>query len=212
MVLQQPTCILVHGLWMTGLEMALLRRRLRRCGFRTYQFRYRSVRRDLATNAAALAEFARHTPGDTVHFVGHSLGGLVIRQMLADFPGSRLGRVLTLGTPHYGSRVARSLSEKFWGRWLLGRSAPALVSPPRSPDPDYPLGVVAGTLPVGAGRLFAALPEPHDGTVARDEAFLEGAADELSLRVSHTSMVFSAPLARYICRFLTEGRFEPLKS
>lgn len=209
---RQQSCILVHGLLMTGLEMALLRRRIGRCGFRTFQFHYPTLRRDLAANAALLARFADRTPGEEVHFVGHSYGGLVIRRMLADFPQPRLGRVVTLGTPHQGSRVACALAGSFWGRCLLGRSRLALMSPPDLPAPNFPLGVVAGTIPVGAGRLFTSLPAQHDGTVALDEAVVEGAADELMAPVSHTSMLFSAALADQICCFLREGHFKPVES
>lgn len=194
---------------MTGFEMTLIRLRLRRCGFRVYRFPYRSLRRGLAANGEALARFAAKVPGDTVHFVGHSLGGLLIRRMLADHPLPRLGRVVTLGTPHRGSRVACALAASPWGRRMLGLSRDALTPAPDLPVPDYPLGVIAGTVPVGIGRLFTRLPEPHDGTVCLDEARVEGAADYWLGRVSHTSMLFSAPVARQICHFLKEGRFAP---
>lgn len=208
----QSSCILVHGLWMTGLEMSLIRRRLTRCGFRVYRYRYQSLGRDLSDNGDALARFAARVPGETIHFVAHSLGGLVVRRMLADHELPRLGRVVTLGTPHRGSRVARALAASFWGRRLLGRSREALTSQDSLPVPDYPLGVIAGTVPVGAGRLFTTLPEPHDGTVCLDEARIQGAADHWSAPVSHTSMLFSAAVARRICHFLHDGRFNAPES
>lgn len=204
----QESCILVHGLWMTGFEMALIRRRLRRCGYRVYRFPYRSLRRGLAANGDALARFAAKVPGETVHFVGHSLGGLVIRRMLADYPLPRLGRVVTLGTPHRGSRVGFALAASPWGRRILGLSREALISEPDLPLPDYPLGIIIGTVPVGIGRLFTRLPEPHDGTVCLEEARVDGAADQWLGRVSHTSMLFSPAVARQICHFLRRGYFE----
>jgi pimeloyl-ACP methyl ester carboxylesterase len=197
---------------MTGFEMTLIRLRLRRCGFRVYRFPYRSLRRGLEVNGEVLAEFAAKVPGDTVHFVGHSLGGLVIRRMLADHPQPRLGRVVTLGTPHRGSRVACALAASPWGRRILGLSRHALTSEQDLPVPDYPLGVIAGNVPVGIGRLFTRLPEPHDGTVCLDEAGVEGAADYWLGPVSHTSMLFSAPVTQQICRFLREGHFEQSES
>lgn len=208
----QESCILVHGLWMTGFEMTSIRLRLSRCGFRVYRFPYRSLRRGLAANGDALARFAEKVPGGTVHFVGHSLGGLVIRRMLADHPLPRLGRVVTLGTPHRGSRVGCALAASPWGRHVLGLSRHALTSEPELPVPDYPLGVIAGTMPVGIGRLFTRLPEPHDGTVCLDETRVEGAADHWLGPVSHTSMLFSAPVARQICLFLSQGHFEQSES
>src|SRR5439155_5575717 len=76
-----PAVVLVHGLWLSGWCMLLLAWRLRRCGFRTYRFSYRSVRKGLRENAAALRAFSDAIDASTVHFVGHSLGGIVIQAM-----------------------------------------------------------------------------------------------------------------------------------
>lgn len=201
--------VLVHGLLMPALVMALLARRLRRCGFRTALFAYRPRREGVAGGAARLDAFAARQPGSHVHFVAHSLGGLVVRQLFHDFPDQRPGRVVTLGTPHAGSAVARRLAAWRWGRWLLGRSfARGLSGEVPSWSVRRDLGVIAGSRAVGVGRLLAPLPLPNDGTVAVDEARLEEASADRVLPVSHTQLLISARVADEVCCFLRQGRFQ----
>ena len=75
--------VMVHGLRMPGWVMALLALRLRRCGFDTRVFSYPSVRTSLAENALQLSRFVARIAAPRIHFVGHSLGGLLVLQMLA---------------------------------------------------------------------------------------------------------------------------------
>ncbi len=189
--------------------MAFLKRRLRRLGFDARIFSYRSVSRDLRQNAARLQQYLALLPADRVHFVGHSLGGLVIRALF-HFHAPPPGRIVTLGTPHRGCQVAATLSRNPWLRRLLGRGMQALLAreletwpPPRE------LGAIAGDLSVGAGRLVVPhLPIPNDGTVTAAETFLPEAADRITLRVSHLGMLLSPEVARQTAGFLRSGRFD----
>lgn len=201
--------VLVPGLWMPGFSLALVRRRLVRCGYSCTVLTYPSTRRSLAQNAAHLARRVASLTEPTVHFVGHSLGGLLIRQLFHDFPDQRPGRVVTLGTPHGGSAVAaRLVHERPWMGWTLGRSAPALTGSVPPWQAEQPLGVIAGSLSVGLGCWLAPLPHPHDGTVAVEETRHAGASDHIVLPVSHFSMLWSGAALRQTCAFLREGRFE----
>ncbi len=76
------TVVTVHGLWMRAGAMIVLQRRLEASGFDVRRFGYPTITRSLEANAAALADFVETVPGDTVHLVAHSLGGIVIRAML----------------------------------------------------------------------------------------------------------------------------------
>jgi pimeloyl-ACP methyl ester carboxylesterase len=82
--------VVVHGLWMPGPDTWLLRRRLNAEGLNSSLFRYPSVRRGLYENAEALARYVERVPGDTVHLVGHSLGGVLIVAMLQRFGCARV--------------------------------------------------------------------------------------------------------------------------
>jgi pimeloyl-ACP methyl ester carboxylesterase len=205
------TVVFVHGLWMTGHESIFLRRELRReleaeCAV----FSYRSVVDDVTANAAALAEFLRSFDAPRLDLVGHSLGGLVILKCLEDHPLSVPGRVVLLGSPLQGSAVARALSrfpllKAMLGRGIEQEAVPEVVRHWRG---QREVGVIAGSLSIGMGRLFAPLPEPNDGTVTVAETLLQGAADHVVLPVSHTGLVYSGLVAQQAAHFLRDGHFD----
>jgi len=203
--------VLVHGLWMKGPEMFLLRRRLRQAGYRVYQFSYRSVAQDLGEHAKRLNAFLRQVQGETVHFVAHSLGGLVVRRLFHDFPHQRPGRIVTLGSPHTGSYVADRLSRTGLFRRLLGHSLPALSGELFPWRGERELGSIAGTLSIGIGLWLSDLSKPNDGTVAVEETRLEGMNDHVLVQASHMALLFSQRTMRQILAFLQMGEFNHIE-
>ena len=203
------TVVLLSGLWLPGGCLSLLKRRLRACGFEVRIFEYRSVRASLAENAHALQRFLQSLPADTVHFVGYSLGGIVIRALFELYPQQRPGRIVTLAAPHLGSAVAARLTRHGWGRRLLGRSVCDLVTgaPHSWALPARDIGSLAGNIGFGLGMCCVRLPRPHDGSVTVAETQLLGIADHAVLPVAHFSMLLSASAARETCQFLKTGRF-----
>lgn len=201
--------VLVHGLWMPGWDLALLARRLQQAGFQTHIYRYHSVRARPEDNARGLGHYLAGLDAEVLHLVGHSLGGLVIRHLLAQSPQALApGRVVTLGTPHQGSRRAAGLWERNWTRPLLGESFESALSgrlPPWTASRE--LGSVAGSLSLGFSALFGELEAPDDGVVSVAETRLAGARDHVVLHVSHTGLVFSAEVAQQTVRFLRTGAF-----
>ena len=105
---------------------------------------------------------------------------------------------------------ARRLARLGWGRWFLGASEPLWRegSAARWTRPE-PLGVVAGTLPLGLGRLFGALPGPNDGVVRLEETAIEGMRERAVLHVGHSAMLVSARVAAQVASFLEDARFLP---
>ena len=208
---QKDTVVLIHGLWFAGWSMAILKQRLRRQGFDVRIFSYKSVAHDLRQNAAGLQQYVAMLHAAPVHLVGYSLGGLVIRALLHFHPEQPPGRIVTFGTPHLGSQVAVKLSHYAWGHRLLGCGIQALLA--RELDlwrpPAREFGIIAGNLSIGAGRLVVpGQRAPNDGTVAVAETCLPGAADNITLKVSHFGMLFSPQVARQIACFLRSGRFD----
>jgi pimeloyl-ACP methyl ester carboxylesterase len=202
------TVVLIHGLWMSGREMFLLQRRLQARGYHVYQFYYRTVGRDLKGNAERLDHYlSKYVKGDTVHLVAHSLGGLVVRRMLHDFPDQRPGRVVTLGSPHQGCYVAQRASRSGVLRRLLGMSLPALLGEVPPWDGVRELGSLAGSLSLGLGWFFRGVPTPNDGTVAVVETQLEGMSDHLLLRAGHFGLLYSRYAAFQVDHFLQHGKF-----
>jgi pimeloyl-ACP methyl ester carboxylesterase len=202
--------VYVHGLWMPGVESLLLRRRLQaERGYRLHVFRYRSVSDSMTGIAAALRQMVARIDAPCVHLLGHSLGGLVILRYLERYSMAQPGRVLLLGTPCTGSRVARRLGQWSIGRRLLGAAASAelLASRERRWQGARELGIIAGTAPVGLGHLLLTFKEDNDGTVAVSETVLEGAKTRLCLPVTHSGMLLSARVAREAGNFFEHGRF-----
>ena len=201
--------VVVHGLYMPGSELFLLRRRLTRAGFAATQFRYRTIVQNVDRSAAALAEYVAAIPGDTVHLVGHSLGGILILKMIERCGVERIGRVVSLGSPFRGSISADNLRRFPGGKLLLGRAMAQANAEAagRTWNGARDLGVIAGDRARGMGRLIGPLPKPNDGTVTVDETRLPGATDHIVLPVTHLSMLWSADVAEQVVAFLRSGRF-----
>ena len=202
------TVVLVHGVWMTGLEMGLLARRLRDCGYRTVQFSYHSLRNTVAQNAQLLCHLVNEQGDSPVHLVGHSLGGLVILRALHEQSDLVSRRVVLLGSPVQGSVIAQRVNRYRLSRWLIGRSGEqALLGGRPHWHGRHSLGVIAGTRAVGVGRLLGGFDGPNDGTVAVSETRLENATASLSFPSSHFGLLFSQPVVAAVCTFLRQGAF-----
>jgi pimeloyl-ACP methyl ester carboxylesterase len=213
--------VYVHGLWLSGYEGILLRRRLSKAlDAETRSFTYSSVRGTVTDNALALHGYLAKIRADTVHLVAHSLGGLVVLKLfeLAEGVGepplggateSAPGRIVLLGSPVQGSRTAARLMRLPFGNKLMGQAGEVLLGTrERCWNGVRDLGVIAGALPIGAGRLLGPLSAPNDGTVLVEETSLPGAADQLTLRVSHSGLPYAASVARQTTAFLRRGRFQ----
>ena len=196
---------------MPGLELGLLRNRLaKQSGFYTRIFSYRSVMRALPENAHRLRRFIDDIEADTVHLVGHSLGGVLALQMLNLFPTEKVGRIVCLGSPLVDSSAARNLA-----RWRLGRKAightfrgGVLEQPLISAVGSREVGVIAGSTAIGLSRLIGhKLELPHDGAVTVRETRLPGVADHIVLPVNHMGLIFSSKVADQAAYFLRFGKF-----
>lgn len=205
------TVILVHGLWTPAAVFMLHSHWLQRDGYRTLRFGYPSVRAGLAQNAQRLKHFIASTSAAEIHLVGHSLGGLIILDMLRQAPDPRLRRVVLLGTPCVDSHCAQRLARVPGMPALLGRSITEWLSRvPQgmaAPQTAVVVGVLAGTRSAGLGRIVPGLPRPNDGVVTVAETRLPGAADFIVLPVAHSEMLASRRCAAQIAAFLSTGGF-----
>lgn len=208
----EPLTVLLHGLWMHGFELGVLRRRLEaNTGMRTVTFSYPSMRGGLAEHVRRLVEFARRQRADELHFVGHSLGGLVILGALEVTNDLPPGRAVLLGTPLQGSSAAAGLVQALpFGRVMLGMTAyhELVQGRERCWSGRREVGVIAGSLGVGLGRLFSNVSADSDGTVMIRETELPGAKDHIVLRTSHTGMLFSPQVVEQTSHFLRHGTFK----
>ncbi len=203
--------VFIHGLWLTGVESTLLRRRLAaELECETHAFHYPSVTASMREVLERLHEYVQAMRVATLHFVGHSLGGIVVLRYLESQRDVPAGRAVLLGSPLAGSRAAHGVARWPLGAAILGRNIEAEVLKPQARhwDGRRDLGVIAGDLSLGFGRLFGDLGGPNDGTVAVAETELPGATDHIVLPISHTGMLFSAAVAHQAAQFLGTGRFE----
>jgi triacylglycerol lipase len=187
-----PLVVLLHGLLMPAASMIPLERGLRRAGFATRRVSYASRSAPWQGNLEILRGEIERCHAQRIHFVSHSMGGLITTALLNDFPEIAAGSVVAIGTPFQGSSAAKTLLNFPAGRRLLGGAAPLLLSGlvPRWLD-RHPLHIIAGTSGIGVTRLLFGrdLQAPHDGVVSVTECTVEGAASLHLFNSNHTLLL-----------------------
>jgi triacylglycerol esterase/lipase EstA (alpha/beta hydrolase family) len=159
----------------------------------------------------AIERFAESVEG-SVHFVCHSMGGLLARVYLARYRPKRLGRVVMLGTPNGGSEIADRLKNFLPYRAFFGPAGQQLGTQRDAdidallPRIDYPVGVIAGNRSIYP-ITSALLPKPHDGRVSVENTRLDGMADHIVIGASHPWLVRNAEAIAQTIAFLKGGQF-----
>lgn len=208
--------ILLHGLARTARSMARLAAALRDAGYRVVNVDYPSRKHDIAT-------LARLSIGDTLarenlaryarlHFVTHSLGGILVRHYLKMQRPANLGRVVMLAPPNQGSEVVDAFSRVPGYAFINGPAGFELGTrddsvPRQLGAVDYPVGVIAGTRSVNP-ILSTALPSPDDGKVSLAATQVEGMHDFLSLPVAHPFIMRHPQVIAQVRNFLATGAFK----
>lgn len=197
---------------MRGFTLAALRRRLERAGYEVDLFDYASVLHEPESSIEKLVAFARAVEAETsrkskIHFVGHSLGGLMALRALERMPDLAPGCVVCLGSPLRGSAIARSIADLPGGAFVIGKSLDVLLAGLDRCNVKRPVGAIAGRLPFGLGLVFGGLPSPHDGTVSVEETQLPGLTDHCLVPATHTGLLFSNEAAAQTVAFLRSRRF-----
>jgi len=206
----KETIILIHGLWMPGIILLPMQRRLRAAGFAVRRFSYPSWREGLAANVGRLSRCVADTPGKAIHLVAHSLGGLLTLSLLAQAHDARIGRAVLLGTPCAGCHSGLTIAAIPVLAPVLGRTFAdwfSVARPPPRAGADAEIGIIAGTRRIGFGLLIPGLARPNDGLISFDETRLESATDSIALHVHHSGMLFSQSCVLQVACFLRSGRF-----
>ena len=212
----RESVVVVHGLGRTQASMAILTARLKRAGFRVVSFGYPSTREPMESLIQRLREeVVRRCPDEieTVHFVTHSMGGLLVRSYLAESEAPHRGRVVMLSPPNRGSEVVDTFAESPMLRALLGPAGSRLGTDPESlPNQLGPvrfeLGIIAGDRSVEpwGSRLIVG---PDDGKVGVARAKIESAADFIVISATHTFIMNRRVVADEVVHFLRHGCFTP---
>ncbi len=201
-----PAVLLLHGLWMHAPAMRWLSARLSACGLDARTSGYFSVLESTDHAVTRIVAAIKASPG--LHLVAHSLGGLIALRAASRVDPARLGRIVCMGTPLAGSRVAGGMAKRLpGGHRLLGPHLPLLLAGAGPIPRGVEAGMIAGSHRRGLGRLMARFDGDHDGTVMVDETRIDGLTDHIVLPASHSGLIFSDIVAEQVAAFLREGHF-----
>lgn len=208
------TVVLLHGLGRSSLSMWPLEQFLEERGYRVVNHGYPSTEHPIAELARMLGEEIEACCADSpkVHFVTHSMGGIVVRAYLAERSLDSLGRVVMLSPPNQGSEIVDQVRDWELFELFLGPAARELGTDSTSvplalPPVDFELGIITGSRslnPISAAWIDG----PNDGTVAVDRARVQGAQDFLVVPHSHTFIMWSLDVMEQVVSFLRRGEFE----
>ena len=208
--------IILHGLLRTSSSMEAMAEAVEAAGFVAVNIDYPSREYPIEVLAPmavgkglVLCEAAGAT--DRIHFVAHSLGGILVRKYLTEKEIMNLGRVVILGPPNQGSKAVDELGDVPGIDWVNGPAGRQLGKGPASVPlklgpADFDLGIIAGNRTIDP-ITSAVLDDPDDGKVSVEDTKLEGMNDFIVVEHSHEFMMrLEQPIALTI-RFLTTGSF-----
>jgi hypothetical protein len=209
--------ILLHGMVRSAASMETMAEALGEAGYVAANIDYPSrdhpieVLAPMAVNAG-LAECEAAGATARIHFVTHSLGGILVRKYLSDKEISNLGRVVMLGPPNQGSEAVDELGDVPGFDWLNGPAGRQLGKGPASVPlqlgaADFEVGIIAGNRTIDP-ITSAVLDDPDDGKVSVEDTRLEGMADFIVVEHSHAFMMRLQRPIELTIHFLQTGRFE----
>ncbi|RJQ66306.1 MAG: alpha/beta fold hydrolase [Desulfobacteraceae bacterium] len=217
----QACVVLLHGLARTHRSMHKMAAALQQAGYRTFNMDYPSREFTIEHLAMQVIPEAlrqcRSTSCNTIHFVTHSMGGILVRYYLSQHPIERLGRVVMLSPPNQGSEAVDALRENAFFRWFNGPAGRQLGTGPEdigaSLGPvDYPVGVITGNVHAFFDHWLAnIIPGADDGKVSVQRAKVEGMSDFLALSCSHAFIMNQAEVIAQTLYFLENGSFRRVR-
>ena len=208
--------VLLHGISRTARSLRKMQAAIEASGLATLNLGYASRRKTLEALAEDIhsdVERFTETIEGSVHFVCHSMGGLLARVYLVKHRPKRLGRLVMLGTPNGGSEIADRLKNLKTYRAWFGPAGQQLVTRRDAATEamfapiDCPVGIIAGNRSIYPIASALLLPRPNDGRVSVENTKLDGMADHIVIGSSHPWLVRNTQAIEQTIAFLKEGRF-----
>jgi pimeloyl-ACP methyl ester carboxylesterase len=206
--------VLIHGLNRSYRAMSKMASGLQDAGFATANVDYPSQSGSVEELAPMVIneglEKCRAAGPDQIHFVTHSIGGILLRYAQNESPIPELGRVVMLAPPNQGSEIV-DLTKNWPGAELISGKAGLQLGtdedsmPARLGPVDFEVGIVAGTGTMSF--LSAMLPDPDDGKVSLERTKIEGMKDFLVVDKSHHYIMTSDIVIENTRQFLRTGSF-----
>lgn len=206
--------VLLHGVLCHSMQMHGLARHLKKNQFIPININYPSRDMDLGSLATWIqAEIRERIPeGARIHFVGFSMGGLLVRVLIHQFRPKNLGRAVLLGSPNKGSEVADFLQKNPLYKWLYGPAGQQLITNQSDfqhvfGPVNYELGIIAGNFHLDPLATWV-MPGPSDGKVSVESTKLEGMKEHLVVRSNHLLFPWHPHIQMQTTHFLTHGHFK----
>jgi pimeloyl-ACP methyl ester carboxylesterase len=211
---RNETVVLLHGLARSEKSMNKMARVLRADGYRVINHSYPSTtaKIEVLSKQAFKTLAPQIKAAEKVHFVTHSMGGILLRQHLEKNQIKNLGRVVMLAPPSRGSEVTDKLGKLKPYQWVNGPAGNQLGTgagslPLQLKAPDFELGIIAGDRSINP-ILSLLIPGPDDGKVAVARVKPAASTDYLQLHVTHTFTMSNPKVIAQTKHFLKHGNFE----